>query len=286
MREPGTQWGGCLKKRLCWLFAGLLLALYLFWIEPNWIQVHSYTVHAAALPAAFDGFRVTEIADLHGKAFGENHTRLLRAVSGTAPDLIAIDGDLFDDKTDIASLDPLLTGLVEIAPVFYVTGNHEWTVEGLRGILEHLEALGVTVLENEFVTLSRGDAKIAVAGVHDPNGPYDMKSKETLVAEIRQALGEDVYILMLAHRNGQLAAWSALGVQTVLTGHGHGGLIRLPLVGGLIGVDGDLFPTYDAGVFMEGETTMVVSRGLGNSVFIPRIFNRPELPVITLESEE
>ena len=264
----------------------LLLAAYLLLIEPNWIQTDCFTARSDALPAPFCGFRVTEIADLHGKSFGADHSRLLAAVRRTEPDLIAIDGDLFDADTDVAALDPLLRGLCAIAPTCYVTGNHEWAVRGLPEILAHMESLGVTVLANEFITLTRGGETIAVAGVHDPNGPYDMKTGAELTAEIRAALGSDVYILMLAHRNGQLAAWSSCGVQTVLAGHGHGGLIRLPVVGGLLGVDGELFPTYDAGVFTAGGTTMVVSRGLGNSVWIPRLFNRPELPVIILEREE
>ena len=270
-------------KKLLILLA-LAAAVFYFWkVEPNLLQTKEYTVASAQLPAAFSGLRVTELADLHGAQFGEDHARLLEAVRKTKPDLIAIDGDLFDEKTDIASLEPLFAGLTEIAPVYYVTGNHEWSVDGLRDILAHMEACGINVLANEYAVLERGGETIAVAGVHDPCGPYDMKTKEALVAEIREALGEDTYILMLAHRNGQLDEWSALGVQTVLAGHGHGGIIRIPFVGGLLGADGTFFPTYDAGLFREGNTAMIVSRGLGNSISVPRLFNPPELPVITLE---
>ena len=273
-----------MRKRIC-LLGALFVLLYALW-DGYHIDRSAYTAVSAGLPEAFRGFRVTELSDLHNRSFGKNYERLLGAVRETEPDLIAIDGDLFDERTeDIRTLDPLLRGLCEIAPVYYVTGNHEWITKDLRETLDHVRALGVTVLENEYVILEREGQKIAVAGVHDPNGPWDMKSKKTLVAEIRAELGEDAYILMLAHRNGQLAEWAKLGVQTVLAGHGHGGLIRLPFVGGLIGVDRELFPTYDAGAFRAGDTTMIVSRGLGNSVPIPRLFNGPDLPVITLERE-
>ncbi len=273
------------KRGLAVLIALLLLVLWIL-LEQKWIQITPYTVRNADLPEAFSGLRVTELADLHGVTFGENQEKLLEKVRETEPDLIAIDGDLFDVRTDVTELDVLLTGLCEIAPTYYVTGNHEWTTENLYETLDHFRELGVTVLDNTYAVLGSTGQNIVVAGVHDPNGPYDMKTPEELVAEIRAELGEDVYILMLAHRNGQLAMWSELGVQTVLVGHGHGGMIRLPFAGGLLDVEHNLFPTYDAGVFLEGETSMVVSRGLGNSIWIPRIFNRPELPVITLERGE
>ena len=268
-----------------WLLPLLLLLLALSALDWGRIDRTEYEAVSKDLPAAFDGFRVTEIADLHGKEFGENQERLLQAVRETAPDLIAIDGDFFDEKTELSRLDPLVRGLCAIAPTYYVTGNHEWITEDLPAALSRLRELGVTVLENEYAVLERDGEKIAVAGVHDPNGPYDMKTKAELVEEIRADLGEDAYILMLSHRNGQLSEWAELGVQTVLTGHGHGGLIRLPFLGGLVGVDRELLPTYDAGLFFEGETTMVVSRGLGNSVWVPRLWNPPELPVITLKRE-
>lgn len=273
-----------MRKRIC-LLGALFVLLYALW-DGYHIDRSAYTAVSDDLPEAFRGFRVTELSDLHNRSFGKNYARLLKAVRETEPDLIAIDGDLFDEQTeDIRALDPLLRGLCAIAPVYYVTGNHEWITENLPETLDHFRALGVTVLENEYVVLERDGQRIAVAGVHDPNGPWDMKSKKTLAAEIRAELGEDAYILMLAHRNGQMAEWTSLGVQTVLTGHGHGGLIRLPFVGGLIGVDRELFPVYDAGMFRAGATTMIVSRGLGNSVPVPRLFNGPDLPVITLERE-
>ena len=170
-----------MKKR--WILLLILLAavVYFWRIEPQWLQTSEYTLSSAQLPPAFSGLRIVEIADLHGEMFGEEHAHLLRAVREVSPDVIAIDGDFFDERTDVSTLDPLLTGLTEIAPVYYVTGNHEWTVSGLPDILAHFEELGITVLANEYVTLERSGERIALAGVHDPNGPYDMKTKEQLV---------------------------------------------------------------------------------------------------------
>ena len=197
--------------------------------------------------------------------------------------MICICGDLFDEKTDLTMLEPLLTGLTDIAPVYYVTGNHEWQVKNLREILQKMRAWGVTVLENEGRVLSRGGAEMVVAGVHDPCGPYDMKTPAALVRELRSAQGND-FILMLSHRNDELAMWSQLGVQLVLSGHCHGGVVRLPFVGGVFGTRRELFPEYDAGVYRQDGTTLFVSRGLGYTNVHFRLFTRPHVPIMILRS--
>ena len=199
-------------------------------------------------------------------------------------DLICIDGDFFDEDTDLAMLEPLVSGLVDIAPTFYVTGNHEWQVENLHGILRHLEQLGAIVLENEYHTLERDGQKLVIAGVHDPCGPYDQLQPSELVAQIRAAEGEEVCIIMLAHRNDTLPMWAELQVDLVLTGHCHGGVIRLPLLGGVFGTKRELFPEYDAGLYERGQTQLYVSRGLGYTNTRLRLFNRPHLPILVLRS--
>ena len=235
------------------------------------------------LPASFDGFRVAEIADLHGREFGKGSCRLLKAVDECRPDLIAIDGDLFDEGTDLTMLPPLLRGLVKIAPTFYVTGNHEWQVPERSQILSFMEELGVQVLRDEYRVLRRGGDRIVVAGVDDPCGPLERKSPRALVREIRENEGEDVFLLVLAHRNNILPLWAGLGADLVLSGHAHGGVIRLPFLGGLFGNDRQLFPVFDAGIFQEKSTFLYVSRGLGPAGF--RLFNRPHLPLLELHSE-
>lgn len=262
----------------------VLAVLLGFWYFENWtIQTQTFVLRQAALPDAFDGFRIVEIADLHGRQFGRDNAELLQAVRAARPDLIAIDGDLVDERTELSMLEPLLRGLCAIAPTYYVTGNHEWARSDTRALLHRIEDCGVTVLANEYCVLRRGEDKLVLAGVHDPNGPADQKTPEALLAEIRQKEGAQSYVLLLAHRNGQLAQWAELGVQTVLTGHCHGGVVRLPYLGGVFGSGGSLFPKYSAGVYRMGGTEMVVSRGLGNTRAICRVFNRPHLPVILLQ---
>ena len=198
------------------------------------------------------------------------------------PDLIALAGDIADETADFEELAALLPRLANIAPCYYVTGNHEWRMENRKEWFQLLEQCGITRLENEFVTLSRGEDTIVLAGVDDPNGPRDQKTPEALLGEIH-AENPDAYTIVLCHRNDQLERMARLSADLVLSGHAHGGVVRLPFVGAIFGTHYEFFPDYTAGLYRLGRTSLVVSRGLGGSRRIPgRIGNRPEIPVITL----
>ena len=269
------------KTAVLLVLTALLAAGFLLWGNCS-LQTTETALVSPALPPAFDGLRIVELADLHGRVFGRGSRRLLAAVRRAEPDLICIVGDLFDEHTDLAMLPPLLRGLCAIAPVYYVTGNHEWRVPGLRGILEQMRDCGVTVLQDDWRVLRRGEDALIVAGTDDPCGPAERKTPAELIADIRAEAGEAAFLLLLAHRNDQLPQWSALGVQAVLAGHCHGGVVRLPFVGGLFGTDRRLFPAWDAGLYRQGETALYVSRGLGYTNVHFRLFNRPEVAVIVL----
>ena len=269
------------KTAVLLVLTALLAAGFLLWGNCS-LQTAETALVSPALPPAFDGLRIVELADLHGRVFGRGSRRLLAAVRRAEPDLICIDGDLFDEHTDLAMLPPLLRGLCAIAPVYYVTGNHEWRVPGLRGILAQMRACGVTVLQDDWRVLRRGEDALVLAGTDAPCGPAERKTPAELIADIRADAGEAAFLLLLAHRNDQLPQWSALGVQAVLAGHCHGGVVRLPFVGGLFGTDRRLFPAWDAGLYRQGETALYVSRGLGYTNVHFRLFNRPEVAVIVL----
>lgn len=268
-----------------WLrIPGVLALLLLFFLWQNFsLTREDVPLSFHKLPEEFDRLRVLQISDLHGRAFGREHSLLLQAAAEAVPDLICITGDLFGEQTDFPALEPLIRGLCALGPVFYVTGNHEWQRKDLQTCLDTLEDWGAVVLRNDYRLLERNGSSIAVAGVDDPCGPYDQKTPEELMGELRQALGEDCFTLVLDHRNDRLSLWAALGADLVLSGHCHGGVFRLPFVGGLIGTDRSLFPDYDAGLYIREGTQLYVSRGLG---FPVRLFNRPHLPVLTLYTAE
>ena len=282
-----------MKKLRAFLSFLLILALLTLgvWWGNNSIQTDSYTFSSAGLPAAFDGFRVVQLTDLHGKQFGKDNARLIAAVKAAQPDLIAITGDMIDRESTIADFTPLIDGLVQIAPVYYVTGNHEWACGQAQNVLLELKTRGVHCLENSFETVARDGAQILIAGVHDPNGRADQKTPEQLSAEVHAAQANPFWLL-LAHRNSLFSGkYCRLGANLTLCGHVHGGVWRLPFTDGLINVEKELFPSFTSGFYQcdDGCLTpawVFVSRGLGNSPhWAPRLFNHPQVAVITLRTE-
>lgn len=275
------------NKRVRRLAAAVLLAAGVGWFENCTIQTEYLTASSPALPEGFAGFRIALIADLHGASFSGDNAELCALVRGMRPDIIAICGDLADKRTDVQALGPFLEELSAAAPCFYVTGNHEWVMkkEDRQALFSLLEACGIERLENEYRVLERGGDRIILAGADDPNGPLEQKTPAELVRQIRQAEGEDSYILMLSHRN-EMTPWCALSVQTVLCGHAHGSVVRLPGIGALYDKHDGWLPPYTAGICRQEDTTLVVSRGLGTIGGLPlRLCNRPHLPLVTLQKE-
>lgn len=261
------------------------LASFLLFDGNTRIVAETYMLHFENLPAAFDGYRVVQLSDIHAAVFGKNNSRLVAAVKKARPDMIAITGDLIsnDDKSGdaLSIIQPLVKTLVSIAPVYYVTGNHEWDTGWARELLNMLGDIGVTVLRNDYARLFIGKASIIIAGIDDPNGPADMISPEAFISQTRKREG-DAFMLLLAHRNNYLNRLSPQDVDLILCGHAHGGLIRLPLIGGLFGPSRDLFPQYSSGIYTDDGTKMLVSRGIGNNTGIPRFLNNPHIPVVVL----
>lgn len=267
-------------------FILLCAAGYLFFQWSNHsLQVEEFVCLTPRLPEGFDGCVIVQLSDLHGAAFGEGNGKLLEAVRRAKPDYIVLTGDIQDQyrRTPRSYTIQLGRALGEIAPVYFVTGNHEWALPDVRGLKRELEEIGVTVLSNRYVPLERGGDRILLAGIDDPNGYADQKTPEELAAEIRAAEG-DAFWLLLAHRNNYFEKeYSRLGADLVLSGHGHGGMIRLPFTDGLVSVERTLFPSYTAGFYEANGGKVFVSRGLGNSGRSFRLFNRPEVAVLTLK---
>ena len=246
------------------------------------LDTENWLVASSRVPEAFDGFRITLLTDLHGDTFDDGKEELLQNVEAASPDLIAISGDLVDEYGDPEKMQPLLQALTKIAPVCYVTGNHEWVREDTEQVLDLIESCGVTVLRNQWYVLERDGQCIVIAGKEDPNGYADQMTASQLVDRIREQVPSDPYIIMINHRNNELDLWAQQNVDLVLAGHGHGGVIRLPFVGGLLSVERSLFPDDCEGIYTKGRTVLAVSRGLGGV----RVWNSPHLPTIVLDADE
>lgn len=267
------------------VLAALAAALVLFarW-ENTSLEVDRFDPAFSDLPAGFDGCRIVVLSDLHGAEFGEDNADLFETVAEQAPEYIFYLGDLEDKYRgpEPGFAETVAAGLSAIAPTYYVTGNHEWAIGDVPELKERLEAQGVTVLSNSFVTLERNGDTVVLAGIDDPNGYADQKPPETVAAEVYAACG-DPFWMLLAHRNDHFEEqYSLLGADLVLSGHGHGGIIRLPFTDGLLSTDRTLFPSYTAGLYEANGSALFVTRGLGNSGPSFRLFNRPEVAVVTL----
>ncbi|HPE15764.1 MAG TPA: metallophosphoesterase [Oscillospiraceae bacterium] len=267
------------RKRL-WLLPVCLLLLSLFlWDGNTRLTVKEVSLSPAGLPAAFDGYRIVHLSDGHGF---KNTARLLKKVAALEPDLIVYTGDLIDDESQLCAVPEFAAGLAAIAPTYYVTGNHEWAAGVARDLFAILKDNGVVSLRGTAVTLERGGETIVLAGIDDPNGLAGQTTLPELMDTIRQDYG-DAFVLLLAHRNTDFPLYVSCGVPLTLAGHSHGGIVRLPFVGGLLSTDRTFFPAYDAGLFEEDGCWMFVSCGIGNVGKLFRIFNPPQIPVITLK---
>lgn len=270
--------------------SALLTALIIWIIWGNTaLQLNKYTVSSERLPRAFDGCKIAHISDLHNTEIGKNNETLLNMLREAKPDIIAITGDLIDSrKTDVAAALHFAGEAVKIAPCYYVTGNHEARASEYDALKTGLIKLGVTVLENEKTELEREGEKITLIGVKDPSfsSDYLFHDEEAIMESQLKALvdKDDGFTLLLSHRPELFEIYVTCNADLVLSGHAHGGQFRLPFIGGLAAPNQGLFPKYDAGLFSEGKTKMLVSRGIGNSIFPFRFNNRPEIILIELQT--
>ena len=248
------------------------------------LQISRYELPFSTLPVGLDGYRIVLLSDLHGARFGRDNRALAAAVFAQQPDLIALTGDFADSREQLPAVSALLRQLRGAAPIAWVSGNHDWAGGALPELRRILDRCGVLRMENRFLPLSWNGERLILAGVEDPNGPADMIRPDELLAALREDYPED-FVLLLAHRNDWVEKRPALPADLILCGHAHGGVIRLPFLGGLLGTDRRLGARFEAGVYRGERFQMLVSRGLGSSSFVPRLFNRPEIVVITLHSD-
>ena len=279
------------KKRVILIVSVVLLvglSVWTIWGNTA-LEINEYTIMSDKLPEAFLGFRIAQVSDLHNAEFGEGNKKLIELLSQTDPGIIVITGDLIDSRhTDIEIALNFVRQAIKIAPVYYVTGNHEARVREYTELKTGLADAGVIVLENQQVQITREGESITLIGIDDPSFQEDYLFGDAASVSA-SALSElqnesDSYTILLAHRPELFDTYVDAGVNLVFSGHAHGGQFRLPFIGGLVAPNQGFFPEYDAGLFFEGVTTMIISRGVGNSIIPLRFNNRPEIVVAELKS--
>ena len=249
-----------------------------------------YTYTTNKINSELNGYRIVQISDLHNKEFGRENKKLLNKVDAMHPDMIVLTGDLVDSShTDISSALRFVKKAVKIAPTYYVTGNHEYALfqKEYQTLKKGLKAAGVIQLDNKAIKISD---HFYLAGIRDQRFEDDGELSqytddfETASDQVIKEIPKNAFKVLLAHEPQWLDRYAKSEVDVVLSGHAHGGQIRIPLTKiGLVAPDQGLLPKYTAGIYKKNKTTMYVSRGLGNSILPQRIFNRPEVVMITLK---
>ena len=280
------------KKVVLYVCLVVLICLVAWTIWGNTaLEVNDFEIVGDRVPETFAGFRIAQVSDLHNARFGEDNAKLIEMLSQTEPDLIVLTGDLIDSRnTDVETALDFARQAVEIAPVYYVSGNHESRVTAYMDLKMGLGNAGVIVLENQKVEITRGQEYITLIGIDDPSFRESYLFgdaagvAEQVIGDLQEA--SDGYTILLSHRPELLDVYVDTEMDLVFSGHAHGGQFRLPFVGGLVAPNQGFFPEYDAGQFTEEKTTMIVSRGVGNSIIPVRVNNRPEIVVASLCSSK
>lgn len=277
-----------ISKKAKSITAVVVLAVVFFYWQNNDITITDIDLKNNKIPSNFDGYKILQISDLHNKRFGKNQEKLMKITEEINPDIIVITGDLVDSRrTNLDKAIEYTNQAVKVAPVYYVPGNHESRIKEYSILKEDLLKSGVKILDNKVEEININNEKISLIGMED----LDLLRINNKVSEFEKRLNsikeksKSNFKILLSHRPELLDIYTRQNIDLVFTGHAHGGQIRLPFTQGLFAPGQGLMPKYTSGIHEKDETKMIVSRGLGNSLFPFRIFNRPELVVTKLNSK-
>lgn len=274
------------------VIVALPFLIWFFNFENDHLELTAFELHFKKLPSKFDGYRIVQLTDLHNKEFGPNQQALVEMVKSTRPDLVVVTGDLIDRKRygKEPSLS-LLTQIKKLAPVYFVTGNHEWWSGRFDELSRDIEKEGVTILQNRHVKITQGGESLYLIGIDDIAKRFDIQYQDRLsednmvkeeLNEAMAGLSETDFKILLSHRPERFPLYALYGEDLVFSGHTHGGQVRLPFLSALYAPDQGFFPAYSEGVYQRGASTMVLSRGLGVSTIPFRLFCSPQVVLVVL----
>lgn len=258
----------------------LILGIYLYY-ENTTLETTYYEIINDKIPRDFNNFKIIQISDYHNENSKRLNKALVNKINEEKPNIIVITGDLIDSKrTNVNIALEFIQTIKNVAQIYYVTGNHEDRTEDYRILKEGLLNQGIRILENETEVISRNNSFINLIGINDSNSEYSCENKLNI-----SNYSTDAYNILLSHRPELFEIYIKSNIDLVFTGHAHGGQFRIPFIGGVVAPNQGVFPKYTSGIFIQESTTMIVSRGIGNSIIPFRINNNPELVVVTLKSK-
>lgn len=261
------------------------------YVQNNWLQISNINYSSAKLPKGFNGFKIVHISDLHNKEFGKNQQGLIEKIKEFSPDIIAVTGDLIDRRiTKLGIALEFIIRAKKIAPVYYVTGNHEKRSRDYTILKRELINQDVRIMDDTSKILEYNGDHIQIMGLGDPilleyfsDKPYGEEVEQTINRLKKDH--QEYFTLLLSHRPEYFDIYANQNIDLTLSGHVHGGQVRLPVIGGLYAPGQGILPKYTGGIYKKENSTLLISRGLGNTSRCPvRVFNRPNLVNITLNS--
>lgn len=269
------------------LFLILLIIAFLIWQAKDIITT-KYIFENDAADKNLNGFKIVHISDLHNNNCGKKIAAITKAQS---PDIIVITGDLIDSgNTNIDIAMEFISKIINIAPIYYVQGNHEARLENYNQFVSSLTEMGVTVLDNTSAVFHYNNTAVNLIGIKSPKYESSFTAKieksttESVKKIIQSNIKENMLNVLLAHNPELFEQYSQCDVDLVFSGHAHGGVVRLPFIGGIIAPNQGLFPKLTGGVHTKNNTSIVISRGVGNHFPTIRVFNRPEVVAIILKA--
>lgn len=281
--------GDFMRKGKLLVFIIIIICMVAFlYFENNFITITKINIKSDKLPENFDKYKIVQLSDLHSKRFGKSQKSLVKRIKDIEPDLIVFTGDLVDSKCyDIEASLELMQQIVKIAPTYFVTGNHEWWSGKFAALEKILKENGIYVLRNTHDKIRKDKDAICVVGIDDPASSKAIYEEERIIeSEIEEAMKgiekTGTFKILLVHRPEMFPLYSQYNFDLVLSGHAHGGQARLPFIGGLVAPNQGFFPKYTSGRYEIRNSIMIVNRGLGNSIIPQRLFNHPEIVVLTL----
>lgn len=279
----------------------VILALTTVIISNRYVTVTDYEIKSKKLPSAFNGYKIAVVADLHNTSFGRDNSTLVKKIEKSDPDIVLLAGDMISTSdTDYSVFFDFARRIASKYDTYYVVGNHEQALGDDRVSLfcQSVESLGVSVLDNQMVRLEKNNESIDLYGMWFNLRFYADRSAEATsgeesyyfdtatMTEILEKPDLDRFNLLLTHNPVYFETYADWGADLSVSGHIHGGMIRIPFVGGVYSPEKTYFPEYDRGIFEIEDKILAVSGGLGNGNMGFRLFNCPELMLITLEREE
>lgn len=263
----------------------------------NKIDVTEYSILNEKISQEFNDFKIVQLSDFHSNGYKDTTDIIINKIENINPDIVVMTGDMVSwEIGNIDELEKLISSLSINYPIYYINGNHEQLLEitnlkEYNEFLNKIKSLGVTYIKNNFVEIIRDGQSINLYEIDIPlmegNGLYVKEGEldDDYINSKLSNIKSNKFNILLAHNPLFIDEYSSWGADLVLSGHIHGGIIRIPIVDvGVLSPEKKFFPKYDSGEFKVGDTTMIVNRGIGTSSIKLRVFNNPEISVITLKS--